>query len=273
MSKPWRQQEPFRAWFWWALLLSSLLPATIAYGAEPVYTYEIVQRYPHDQEAFTQGLLFSDGVFYESTGLYGRSSLRRVAVESGEVLQMRKLPLTYFGEGLTLWAERLIQITWREEVALVYDRESFELLETWKYEGEGWGLTHDGQQLIMSSGSSFLTFRDPETFAVLGEVEVIGHLGPVEMLNELAYIEGEVWANIWLTDMIVRVDPGSGQVLGWVDLTGLLSDEDRQGHTVDVLNGIAYDSNQQRIFVTGKLWPMMYEIRVLPLGAERDTSF
>lgn len=262
-----------RALVWVAVLLAGLLWLSASgWAEEMLYTYSVVRQYPHDPRAFTQGLLFHDGVLYESTGLYGRSSLRRVALATGEVLQQRNLPPTYFGEGLTLWQDRLIQITWREETAFVYDRESFELLHTWSYVGEGWGLTHDGERLIMSDGSSTLTFRDPETFAVLGTVDVTSQLGPVTMLNELAYIEGEVWANIWLTDTIVRMDPNSGHVVGWVDLTGLLALTEPAPYDVDVLNGIAYDADQQRLFVTGKLWPTLYEIELVPLSQSKDTS-
>ncbi len=262
-----------RALVWVAVLLAGLLWLSASgWAEEMLYTYSVVGQYPHDPRAFTQGLLFHDGVLYESTGLYGRSSLRRVALATGEVLQQRDLPPTFFGEGLTLWQDRLIQVTWREEIAFVYDRESFELLHTWSYVGEGWGLTHDGERLIMSDGSSTLTFRDPETFAVLGTVDVSSQQGPVTMLNELAYIEGEVWANIWLTDTIVRIDPINGRVLGWVDLTGLLALTEPAPYDVDVLNGIAYDADQQRVFVTGKLWPTLYEIELVPLSQSTDTS-
>jgi glutamine cyclotransferase len=231
-------------------------------GAIPIYSYRIVNVYPHDPLAWTQGLVFEDGVLLESTGRRGQSSLRRVALESGEVLQFLALPPQLFAEGLTLFGDRIIQLTLKARVGFVYDADSFALQRTFIYPTEGWGLTHDGQRLIMSDGTAALHFLDPDTLLETGRIEVHDDQGPVTMLNELEYIEGEVYANVWLTDRIARIDPDSGQVTAWIDLAGLLSPEDFAG-TVDVLNGIAYDAQNGRLFVTGKLWPKLFEIELV----------
>jgi glutaminyl-peptide cyclotransferase len=231
-------------------------------------TYRIVNTFPHDRRAFTQGLEFRDGYLYESTGLYGQSSLRQVDPETGDVLRQRDLGDEFFGEGLTIRQDRIYQLTWREGTAFVWDLESFELLDQFAYEGEGWGLANDGERLIMSDGSNILTFRDLETFEVISSVPVSDDQGAVVMLNELEYIEGKVWANIWLEDLIVVIDPETGWVERRIDMTGLLQAEDRGDHRVDVLNGIAWDRDGNRLFVTGKLWPALYEIEVVPTGVE-----
>jgi glutamine cyclotransferase len=233
---------------------------------EQYYTYSIIEQFPHDPHAFTQGFVYSDGFFYEGTGLYGQSSLRKVTPENGEVIKKRELTENLFGEGIAVYQGKIIQLTWRENLGLVYDRESFAVLEVFSYPTEGWGLTHDGKHLIMSDGSSTLTFLDPETFAPVRRIEVTSSRGPVENLNELEYIKGEIYANIWLTDYIVRIDPQTGRVTGWIDLSGLLPPDTVRG-AVDVLNGIAYDYKQDRIFVTGKLWPFVFEIQLLPAAA------
>lgn len=227
-------------------------------------TYEIIQAYPHDPAAFTQGLIYLDGGLYESTGLYGESSLRKVDLATGEVLQQIKLSTEVFAEGLTDWDETLVQLTWREGLGFVYNRADFDLLEEFQYETEGWGLTQDGERLIMSDGSSTLFFLDPETFAVTGTVNVSDDGDDVQRLNELEWVQGQVFANIWQTDDIVRIDPVSGEVLGWIDLAGLLPEEARTAET-DVLNGIAYDPAEDRLFVTGKKWPQLYAIRLVPV--------
>ncbi len=228
----------------------------------PVYSYSIVNTYPHDPDAFTQGLVFEDGVLYEGTGLHGQSSLRRVELETGDILQMRELSDQFFGEGITIYGERIIQLTWQSNIGFVYDRDSFELLQEFSYSTEGWGITHDGTRLIMSDGTSILHFLDPQTFEEIGHVEVFDDNGPVTRLNELEYIQGEIYANVWQTDRIARVAPDTGRVVGWVDLEGLLSAEDRS-EPVDVLNGIAYDAQTDRLFVTGKLWPKLFEIELI----------
>jgi glutaminyl-peptide cyclotransferase len=227
----------------------------------PVDTYQVVRSYPHDPEAFTQGLLYFDGVLYESTGLEGQSSLRKVRLENGEVLQIHRLDPRYFAEGIALWRDRIIQLTYTTEIGFVYDRETFKPLRTFTYKGEGWGLTHDGKRIIMSDGSSFLRFLDPETLEETGRVQVRDGKLPVEQVNELEFIKGEVFANIWGSDRIARIDPQSGRVNRWIDLTGLL--DPREARNVDVLNGIAYDAAKDRMFVTGKLWPRLFEIKVV----------
>lgn len=233
-------------------------------AAPPVYSYRVINAYPHDPTAFTQGLVYQDGVFYEGTGLRGQSTLRKVDPATGQVLQAIRLPDAYFGEGIVVLGDRLYQITWQENTGFIYDKESFELLDTWSYPGEGWGLATDGQRLIMSDGSHELRFLDPETLRELGWVAVIDAAGqPVARLNELEWVAGEVWANVWQTDLIVRIEPSTGQVLGWIDLAGLLSDEDRAAQRVDVLNGIAHDAETGRLFVTGKWWPKLFEIELV----------
>lgn len=237
-------------------------PATSTPEPTQFYTYRVVNEYPHDPNAWTQGLIYQNGVMYEGTGLYGRSSLRRVDLETGDVLQRYDLSDEYFGEGVTLFEDRLIQLTWKSRIGFVYDRDSFALLRDFHYPTEGWGITHDGQRLIMSDGSSTLYFRDPETFEKIGRVEVFDDNGPVVRLNELEYIQGEVYANVWQTDRIARIDPETGRVTAWIDLTGLLSPEDLRG--ADVLNGMAYDAGNDRLFVTGKLWPKLFQIELVP---------
>jgi len=227
----------------------------------PVYSYKVINAYPHDKRAFTQGLVFEDGFLYEGTGLVGRSTLRKVELETGKVVQGRKLPEQYFGEGITIYGNKIIQLTLRAKVGLVYDKESFELLGQFNYPTEGWGITHDGRHLIRSDGTSTLYFLNPETFEQAGRIEVADSDGPVSGLNELEYVQGQIYANVWRTDRIARIDPKTGRVTGWIDLGGLLGTEAR-GQLVDVLNGIAYDAENDRLFVTGKLWPKIFEIEL-----------
>jgi glutamine cyclotransferase len=230
----------------------------------PVYTYNMTNTYPHDRDAFTQGLVFEDGVLYEGTGLLRQSTLRRVELETGDILQILELSDEFFGEGITVYEDKIIQLTWQSHVGFVYDKNSFELLQQFNYSTEGWGITHDGERLIMSDGTSKLHFLDPQTFEEIDELAVFDNHGPIIKLNELEYVQGEIYANVWQTDRIARIAPGTGQVVGWIDLEGLLTAEDRTG-PVDVLNGIAYDAEADRLFVTGKLWPKLFEIElVLP---------
>ena len=228
----------------------------------PVYTYKVVNTYPHDRNAFTQGLIFEDGVLYEGTGLRGRSTLRRVELQTGDILQIHELPAQFFGEGVTIYENKVIQLTWLSNVGFIYDEGSFELLQEFSYPTEGWGITHDGKRLIMSDGTSILHFLDPETFEEIGQIEVSDNDGPVTRLNELEYIQGEIYANVWQTNRIARIAPQTGQVIGWIELKGLLSPEDHS-EPVDVLNGIAYDTKNDRMFVTGKLWPKLFEIELI----------
>jgi len=227
------------------------------------YTFSVVNEYPHDPQAFTQGLIFAEGILYEGTGLRGSSSLRRVNLQTGEVLQKRDLDGRFFGEGITLYEDRMIQLTWTSQVGFVYGKTSFDLLREFDYPTQGWGITHDGERLIMSDGTSNLYFLDPATFQRIGQVEVIDEGARISNLNELEYIQGRVFANVWRTDRIAVIDPESGVVTNWVDLSGLLKPEDRT-QPVDVLNGIAFDSDSDRLFVTGKLWPKLFELVLVP---------
>ncbi len=243
------------------LTVSALAHAAGPAARAPVLGYVVERVYPHDRNAFTQGLIWLDGVLYESTGLNGASSVRKVQLETGRVLARHDLNNRYFGEGLTAWGSQLIQLTYRSGLGFVYDRATLRQRQTFRYAGEGWGLTHDGQRLIMSDGTAVLRFLDPLTFRQVYELPVHDGGQPVPKLNELEFIKGEIWANVWGTDRIARIDPQSGRVTAWVDLTGLLSAADRTG-MVDVLNGIAWDAQRDRIFVTGKRWPKLYQIRV-----------
>jgi glutamine cyclotransferase len=244
---------------------SAAVQQRAAQTATPIQTFKIVNTYPHDRQAFTQGLIFLDGFLYESTGLNGRSSLRKVRLETGEVLQQRAIDPKYFAEGLTEWGSKLIQLTWQTNVGFVYDRASFKPERSFPYTGEGWGITHDKTHLVMSDGTAAggLRFLDPETFKEVGRVVVRDRGRPVQHVNELEFIRGEVWANIWQTNRLARINPKTGDVVAWVDLTGLLPRTDVLDPGA-VLNGIAYDAPTDRIFVTGKLWPKLFEIRVEP---------
>lgn len=228
-----------------------------------MWGYEIVHTYPHDSRAFTQGLLYVDGHLYESTGLRGQSSIRMLDLNTGRVLQKYDLPADYFGEGLTDWGSTLVQLTWQAHKGFVYDRFSFALLRTFAYDGEGWGLTHDDKQLIMSDGTSYLRFLDPKTFHQTRRIHVTTPSGEeIPDLNELEYVRGEIYANIWHSDRIARISPKTGKLLGWIDLGGL-RDASTTSNPDAVLNGIAYDAKDNRLFVTGKLWPKLYEIKVV----------
>ena len=227
------------------------------------YSYRVLNAYDHDPLAFTQGLVYLDGVLYEGTGLNGRSSLRRVDLETGEVLQMIELEDQYFGEGIVIWEDRIIQLTWQNNQGFVYDRESFALLDSFTYPTEGWGITHDGQQLIMSDGTPNLYFLDPETLERTRQLPVTANGEPVYQLNELEYIDGLVYANIWQTDRIVQIDPATGEVVAVIDMTGLFPPDQRSDPQA-VLNGIAYDVDNDRLYVTGKLWPSLYWIELTP---------
>ncbi len=227
----------------------------------PVYTYKVVNTYPHDRHAFTQGLVFENGFLYEGTGLHGRSTLRKVKLETGEILKIHKLPACFFGEGVTIYQNRIIQLTYKSNVGFVYDKDSFKLLREFRYPTQGWGITHDGNRLIISDGTSTLHLLDPETFKSIGQIQVRDNYGPVSKLNELEYIKGEIYANVWKTERIARIAPQTGKVTGWIELKGLLGPQDRSTR-VDVLNGIACDTKNDRFFVTGKWWPKLFEIKL-----------
>jgi glutaminyl-peptide cyclotransferase len=226
-----------------------------------IYTYKVVRSYPHDRLAFTQGLVYADGVLYEGTGQLGQSGIRKVRLETGEVLQVRAIDPKYFGEGITVWKDSLFQLTWQHGTGFVYDRQTFEPRRTFNYTGEGWGLTNDGSRLIMSDGSATgtLRFLDPQTLRQTGTLIVRDDGVPVNHLNELEFVKGEIYANVWQSHRIARISPKTGRVTAWIDLRGLLDPRDAAG--VDVLNGIAYDAVKDRLFVTGKLWPRIFEIQ------------
>ena len=244
---------------------STLLLFAVEAWADPTppvrLDYRVAATYPHAIDAYTQGLVYADGVLYESTGIYGRSSLRRVELATGKTLAMLRLPERYFGEGLTAFDDRLIQLTWRAGKALVYDRRRFTRIGESEYGTEGWGLTHDGEHLIMSDGSATLYFLDPVSFEEKRRIEVRDHRGPVSRLNELEYVGGSIYANVWQSQRIVLVSPESGHVTAWIDLSQLLPDSER-GPTTDVLNGIAYIPGSGRLLVTGKRWPKLFAIEV-----------
>lgn len=229
----------------------------------PVYTYKVINTYPHAINAFTQGLVFDDGFIYEGTGLLGRSTLRKVSLETGKVLKFKWLADNFFGEGITIYKNRIIQLTWKSHKGFVYDKKSFELIKEFKYPTEGWGITYDGEHLIMSDGTATLYFLDPENYEETGRIEIVSNEGrPVKGLNELEYVEGKIFANIWPTDQIGIIDLKDGKITGWIDLKGILNTQN-YSHPVDVLNGIAYDNKNNRLFVTGKFWPKLFEIEIL----------
>ena len=247
-----------------SLCCVAILSADDQAGAKgaPVQNFTVVQSYPHDPGAFTQGLVFADGEFYESTGLNGESSLRRVEIATGKVLQSQTVDTQYFAEGLALVGDELLQLTWQHKLGFVYDRKTFAPRKTFAYKTEGWGLAYDIKGgLVLSDGSDTLFFLDPKTYRVLRTMKVTDAGRPVRDLNELEWIEGEIWANVWQTDRIARISPKTGAVNAWVDLT-LLWPHTRRSPPADVLNGIAYDPATKRIFVTGKKWPKVYEIKI-----------
>ncbi len=227
------------------------------------YTYKIVNTYPHDQSAFTEGLFFDNGFLYESTGLYGNSTLRRVELDTGQVLQSYALPNQFFGEGITDYDNEIIQLTWQSHIGFVYAEDTFSLLQNFSYPTEGWGLTCNGSRLIMSDGTANLYFLDPVTFQRTGQIEVHDGAAPVTNLNELEYIKGDVYANVWQTNKIAIINSQTGQVKGWIDLTGIENSANSDLNAV--LNGIAYDAKNDRLFVTGKDWPQLFEITLVPL--------
>jgi len=251
-----------------AILASSAAitaPASHAANAPsiPIYSYRVVHVYPHDPDAFTEGLFYLNGYLYESTGIEGHSSVRKVRLETGAVVLSHDLTPEYFGEGITYWGKRLIGLTWKSKVGFVYNLRSFAVEGRFRYPGEGWALTRSDREIIMSDGTSDLRVLDPKTLREVRRIHVTAHGRAVEQLNELEWMQGSVLANIWQTDRIARIDPRTGEVVAWIDLSGILPEHDRiAGHT-DVLNGIAYDSGKDRLFVTGKLWPKLFEIRIV----------
>ncbi|HQU86834.1 MAG TPA: glutaminyl-peptide cyclotransferase, partial [Pyrinomonadaceae bacterium] len=239
----------------------------------PVYTYEIVKTYKHDPTAFTEGLFYHDGFLYESTGETGKSSLRKVEIETGKVVQKVDLPKESFGEGIVLWGDKIYQLTWQEGLCRVFDAKDFKLIKELRYQGEGWGMTTDGKNLIMTDKTHVIRFVDPETMQTVRTLPVFREDGkPLMQINELEYIKGEIWANVWHSEepailgkenYIARIDPNTGKLVGWLDL-GSISPEDVDRGEENTLNGIAYDEAGDRIFVTGKNWKKLFEIKVKP---------
>jgi glutaminyl-peptide cyclotransferase len=243
--------------------LAALALCAPALAAIPTYGFRIVHTYPHDRGAFTEGLFYRGGFLYESTGLEGRSSIRKVRLETGEVVQKRDTPSQYFGEGIVAWKDRLIELTWRSGIGFVYDLATFRPLTSFRYPGEGWALTSDASRLIMSDGTPDIRFLDPRTFKEIGHITVTADGALVINVNELEWVKGQIYANIWQTNRIARIDPKSGRVVGWIDL-GPLAASVGANSADAVLNGIAYDAVHDRLFVTGKLWPKLFEIRLTP---------
>jgi glutaminyl-peptide cyclotransferase len=245
-------------------LAASLTSALAESAINPAYyDYRIVNAYPHDETAFTQGLFFDSGVLVESTGKQGQSSIRKVNLETGEILERTNLPDKFFGEGIALADNQIVSLTWRAQKGFVFDRQSLSLIKNFSYDGEGWGITHDGAHFIMSDGTSTLRLLDTDTLKVTATLDVTFRGKPLTRLNELEWIDGEIFANIWQTNAIVRIDPNSGAVTGVIDLRGLLPKEDFTPGQTDVLNGIAYDPEAKRLFVTGKNWPKLFEIELV----------
>lgn len=242
----------------------ALYPLISNYSPEPgLYGYKIVNTFAHDPNAFTQGLVWDNGYLYEGTGLAGKSTLRKVELETGKVVQSINLPVKYFGEGITIFKDKIIQLTYLSKVGFVYDKNSFELLREFNNPNEGWGITHDGKRLITSDGTPTLHFLDPQTFEKISSVDVYYNNNLLWDINELEFIDGRIYANIWRTDRIAIIEPKTGQVTDLVELKGLLAGQDRT-RKADVLNGIAYDPAGHRLFVTGKFWPKLFEIKLVP---------
>jgi len=258
------------SWIVVAFLLIAYRPFLVGQSSRQVqanrtqeYTFAIVRAFPHDTRAFTQGLAYRDGFLYEGTGLNGRSSLRKVRLETGEVVQHADLGSEFFGEGITLVKDKVLQLTWKSELGFVYDLNDFRLLHRFSYSGEGWGLATNGREVFMSDGTSEIRVLDAQTLQEKRRFRVHDGLTTVDRLNELEFVEGQVFANVWQSDRVARISPQTGDVVGWIDLTGLLSPIYRLESDA-VLNGIAYDPVRKRLFVTGKLWPRVFEIRLSP---------
>src|ERR1700712_4567947 len=246
-------------------LLAGAAPASAPAGAKaiPSYGFRVVHAYPHDPNAFTEGLFYLNGYLYESTGLDGHSSVRKVKLETGQVVQRATLPPEMFGEGIAPWNGRLIGLTWKAQMGYVLDLDSFDTKGQFGYPGEGWGLTHDDTEIVMSDGTSDIRFLNPQTLIETHRIHVTAQGKPVDQLNELEWVEGEIYANIWQTDRIARIDPRTGNVVGWIDCKGLLSMKDFIPQHTDVLNGIAYDAATGRLWLTGKFWPKLFEVRLV----------
>lgn len=229
-----------------------------------IYSYRVIKSYPHASDAYTQGLVYYDGWLYEGTGKRGRSSLRKIELSSGEIYGTLNLDSKFFGEGICVFKDNIIQLTWTSKTGFVYDIKNFTLIKKINYPTQGWGLTADGKNLIMSDGSEKIYFLEPDYFTRQKVIEVYDDEGPLRNLNELEYINGEIWANVYQTDRIVKIDPATGKILAWIDLSGLLKAKD-QHRNIDVMNGIAYDEVNERVLVTGKMWPKLFHIELVPI--------
>jgi glutaminyl-peptide cyclotransferase len=252
----------------WVLAVIATCSFVSVNAAVPEYTAKVVKRYPHDPNAFTEGLLYYKGVLYESTGRNGQSSIREVTLNTGKVVRQTDLDPAYYGEGIVIWKDRLIQLTWKNEIGLIYDLNTFKLRSNFHYDGEGWALTQDGTHLIMSDGTSDLRFLDPDTMSETGRIHVTCEGRPIRQINEIEWVKNQIYANIWQTNVIVRIDPATGAVIGLIDLTDLAASTVTRA-TENVPNGIAYDAAADRLFVTGKLWPALYQITLSPRRSER----
>jgi glutaminyl-peptide cyclotransferase len=251
---------------WVVVVLAAICSSKPAGASVPLYGYEVVHVYPHDRGAFTEGLFYLDGFLYESTGLVGQSSIRKVQLETGRVVQKIEVPAPYFGEGIVNWKHHLVSLTWQSHVGFVYDLATLHRERTFSYAGEGWALTQNGEQLLMSDGTASIRLLNPTTLLETGALLVTLDEREVPRLNELEWVKGEIYANVWQTSVVVRIDPHSGHVVGVIDLGGLLAATDIIPGQTDVLNGIAYDAKRDRLFVTGKNWPKLFEIRLVRKG-------
>ncbi len=251
--------------FWTVRILAIAIPLLSLTGgvAAPVSGYKVVAKFPHSKESYTEGFFYRDGMFYEGTGLKGHSALSVVEPETGKVVQRVGLPAQYFGEGIVDWGPNIYEWTWQAHLCFVYDRFSLRLVKQFSYDGEGWGMTRTAKEIITSDGTETLRFRDPRTFREIRHIVVRDGNRPVDQLNELEFVKGEIYANVWHSDRIARISPGDGRVLGWIDLAGLLPPNQKLNEE-SVLNGIAYDAQHDRLFVTGKQWPAVFEIEVVP---------
>lgn len=251
-------------WLTRAAALGALIATASVHAATPVYGYRVVHTYPHETSAYTEGLFYKDGYLYESTGEAGESTVRKVELETGKVVQRHDVPAQYFGEGIVDWGQNIVQLTWKDQLGFVYDLASFKQQRTFNYPGEGWALTRNDKHIYMSDGSAVLRVLDPETLATVSSILVTDGDQPVLNLNELEWVKGEIYANVWMTDRIARIDPATGHVKAWIDLSGLLDTGKLPDPSNDVLNGIAYDAQHDRLFVTGKRWPKLFEITLVP---------
>jgi len=263
-----------------ALIMMASLSSAVnndfdSFSANPftTYSHRIINSYPHDPTAFTQGLIYEDGVLYESTGLYGQSSLRRVEIETGRIMAISRLEDEFFGEGITIWEDKIVQLTWQSHQGFVWDKKNLTMLDNFAYQTEGWGLTSDGERLIMSDGSDALYFLDPNDYSLQGSIRVTASGEPVQGLNELEYINGMIYANLWPSNWIAIISPDTGIVTGRINLSGILEEGGIPASRVDVLNGIAYDPSEDRLFVTGKLWPKIFEIELVEENGQNSLFF